>query len=190
VVTINFASSKNSCIFNVAFYSVIYNYVVYYWLGPSCLPRKFVYVFVSVKWVCYSISLKFIFNIIPVLIPNYEFIICIFTQKKFLTKKLLPFIILLTFYCHWYKTHTIQNHETTVVISVQGYAYCSWCSAIIGNYMRIKLQAAHHWYNKIQATLRQDTFTLHLQENHPMSSLSTEIVMKTTKNVISNCSNW
>jgi len=80
-------------------------------------------------------------------------------------------------------------YDTTVVISVQGYAYCSWCSAIIGNYTRIKLQAAHHWYNKIQTTLRQDTFTLHLQENHLMSSLSTEIVMKTTKNTISNCNN-
>jgi hypothetical protein len=139
----------------------------------------------------YSVSLKFIRNISLIWLPHYEFILCIFTQKKFLTKKFLSFIILFTFYCHWYKVHTtIYNHYTTIVISVQGYAYCSWCSAIIGNYMRIKLQAAHHWYNKIQTTLRQDTFTLHLQENHLMSSLSTEIVMKIPKNTISNCNNW
>ena len=31
-------------------FNVIYNYVVYYWPGPPCLPDKFVYVFVSVKW--------------------------------------------------------------------------------------------------------------------------------------------
>lgn len=108
-----------------------------------------------------------------------------FLHKKIPDKETSLIRYSLYFYCHWHKTHTtFHNHDATVVISVQGYAYCSWCSAIIGNCMRIKLQAAHHWYNKIQATLRQDTFTLHLQENHLMSSLSTEIVMKTTTNTI------
>ena len=39
--------------FNIINITYIYNYVVYYWPGPPCLPGKFVYVFVSVKWVFY-----------------------------------------------------------------------------------------------------------------------------------------
>jgi len=58
VVAINIASSKNSCVFNVPFQSIINNYVVYCWPGASCLPGKFVYVFVSVKCVCYFKFIK------------------------------------------------------------------------------------------------------------------------------------